>query len=228
MRLIRGFTVAATIVLLIPAVISAQGQMDESRSIAGGGISAPGWVGAADSGTIKDAKLTQEGNVLHVTTGPAVTYWNPANMATGNYTVSATFTEPQYMSLNSHPHPYGIVIAGKGLGTDQGSDLYCAAYGNGTFIVRGFGPDAFQMNGRGEENAAVHKAAGPGQPVTQKIALSVKSDRVECAINGTVVGSYSKADLVTAGKLKSTDGLYGLRFAHNTEGTVTDLKMTKP
>ena len=228
MRLIPGFTVAATIVLLIPALISAQGQMDESRSIEGGGISAPGWVGSADSGTIKDAKLTQEGNVLHVTTGPAVTYWNPANMATGNYTVSATFTEPQYMNLNSHPHPYGIVIAGKGLGTDQASELYCAAYGNGTFIVRGFGPDAFQMNGRGEENAAVHKAAGPGQPVTQKIALSVKADRVECAINGTVVGSYSKSDLVTTGKLKSTDGLYGLRFAHNTEGTVTDLKMTKP
>ena len=24
---------------------------------------------------------------------------------------------------------------------------------------------------------------------------------------------------MTAGKLKSTDGIYGIRFAHNTEGT---------
>jgi hypothetical protein len=106
--------------------------------------------------------------------------------------------------------------------------LYCATYGNGTFIVRGFGPEPFQMNGRGEENAAVHKASGPGQPVTQKIALSVKGDHVECAINGTVVATYNKSDLVTDGKLKSTDGVYGIRFAHNTEATVSDLKMTKP
>jgi hypothetical protein len=46
-------------------------------------------------------------------------------------------------------------------------------------------------------------------------------------VNGTVVGSYPKADVVTAGKLKSTDGVYGIRFAHNTEATVTNLKMTK-
>ena len=73
----------------------------------------------------------------------------------------------------------------------------------------------------------MHKAAGPGQPVTQEIAVSVKGDRVECAINGTVVGGYDKAALVTAGKLKSTDGVYGIRFAHNTDATVTGLTMTK-
>jgi hypothetical protein len=208
--------------------------METSRSIAGGGISVPGWTGkidarAAQAGqTIKDAKLSEEGNVLHVTTGPAVTYWNPANKATGNYTVKATFTEPKYMNLNTHPHPYGIVIAGNDMGTDQESYLYCAAYGNGEFIVRGFGPEPFQMNGRrGEENAAVHKAAGPGQPVTQEIALSVKGNKVDCAINGTVVASYEKSALVTAGKLKSTDGIYGIRFAHNTEANVTGLTMTK-
>ena len=57
------------------------------------------------------------------------------------------------MSLNSHPHPYGIMIAGNGLGTDQQSYLYCAAYGNGNFIVRGFGPGAIsdeRRTGRGE------------------------------------------------------------------------------
>jgi hypothetical protein len=84
------------------------------------------------------------------------------------------------------------------------------------------------MNGRrGEENAAVHKATGPGQPVTQEIALSVKGDKVDCAINLTVVASYDKSALVTTGKLKSTDGIYGIRFAHNTDGTVSGLTVTK-
>jgi hypothetical protein len=63
--------------------------------------------------------------------------------------------------------------------------------------------------------------------VTQEIALSVNGDNVTCTINGTAVGTYKKADLVTAGKLKSTDGVYGIRFAHNTEATVTGLTMTK-
>jgi len=31
--------------------------------------------------------LVKDGDALHVTTGPAVTYWNPANKAKGNYTV---------------------------------------------------------------------------------------------------------------------------------------------
>ena len=74
----------------------------------------------------------------------------------------------------------------------------------------------------------MHKAAGPGEPVSQDIAVSVKGDKVECAINGTVVGSYDKSAIVTAGKLKSTDGVYGIRFSHNTEATVTGFTMTKP
>jgi hypothetical protein len=154
-------------------------------------------------------------------------YWNPANTASGNYTVSATFHEPEYMNVNDHPHPYGLFIGGNDMGTDQQSYLYCSAYGNGNFIVRGFGPEPFQMNGgRGEANAAVNKAAGKNQPVTQQISLSVKGDKVECAINGKTVASYDKSALVTAGKLKSTDGVYGVRFAHNTDGTVTGLTKT--
>jgi len=55
----------------------------------------------------------------------------------------------------------------------------------------------------------------------------VKADSVECAINGTVVATYPKSEIVGAGKLKSTDGIYGIRFAHNTDAIVTGLTMTK-
>lgn len=231
MHRIYGLALAASAIALAPSVTTAQ---DTSRAVAGGGISVPGWRGKIDAqeasrgAKLENAKLAREGTGLHVTTGPAVVYWNPANTASGNYTVKATFTEKEYMGLNDHPHPYGIVIGGNDMGTDNQSYLYCAAYGNGTFIVRGFGPAPFQLNGRrGEANDAVKKAAGKGQPVTQEIALSVKGDKVECAVNGTVVGSYDKANVVGAGKLKSTDGVYGVRFGHNTEATVTGLTMTK-
>ena len=231
-QIIRSSFFVSTLFFVGLASISAQ--EGASTSVAGGGVMVQGWTGQIDAKektaglTLNSAKLVKEGKGLHVTTGPAVTYWNPSNVAKGDYTVSATFFEPKYMNLNDHPHPYGIVVAGNDLGTDQQSYLYCAAYGNGTFIVRGFGPAPFQMGGRPPTaDAAVNKAAGVGQPVTQEIAITVKGQSVSCSINKKVVTTFDKSALVTAGKLKSTDGVYGIRFAHNTDAIVTDLKVTK-
>ncbi|HVW09971.1 MAG TPA: hypothetical protein VHC90_15385 [Bryobacteraceae bacterium] len=206
---------------------------DGSRAVTDGGVKAAGWSGKVDANeakagmTINDAKFEESGGKIHVTTGPASTFWKTDDKATGDFTVKASFTEPKYMNLNTHPHPYGVFIAGNDMGTENQSQFYCAAYGNGNFIVRGFGPAVFNMNGRGEANAAVHKAEGPGQPVSQDVALSVKGDKVECSINGTVVARYDKSAIVGDGKLKSTDGAYGLRFAHNTDVEVTNFSVTK-
>jgi hypothetical protein len=231
MRCAYGSLLAAAIIAF-PSVSAAQDEA--SRSVAGGGVSVAGWTGKIDDKeatagqTLNNAKLSGTEKMLEVTTGPATTYWNPANKASGNYTVKATFTEPKYQNLNSHPHPYGLVIAGNDMGTATQSYLYCAAYGNGNFIVRGMGPAPFMMNGgRGGANDAVHKAAGVGQPVTQEIAMVVKDGKVDCVINGTSVASYDKAALVTDGKLKSLEGVYGIRFAHNTEATVSNLTVVK-
>lgn len=229
----RLFVVAlsAAAFALGPASTHAQ---DASRSVEDGGVLVPGWMGKIDAreagrgSTIEDAKMDFHGPGYIVTTGPAVAYWSPENTASGDYTVSATFHEADYMGLNNHPHPYGIVIAGNDMGTDDQSYLYCAAYGSGKFIVRGFGPDAFALNGgRGEEHAAVNKAADQGQPVTQEIALSVRGGMVECSINGSVVGSYSVDEVMMDGRLKSTDGVFGVRFGHNTEAWIHDLKVTQ-
>jgi hypothetical protein len=230
---IPGFALAVAVLMLAPGASGVRAQ-DANRPVEGGGISVPGWTGRIDpkemgaGAKLSNAKLGKDGDALHVTTGPAVAYWNPENTARGNYTVKATFKEARYMNLNTHPHPYGIFIAGNDMGTDQQSYLYCAAYGNGTFIVRGFGPAPFQMNGRSTASTAVNRAAGPGEPVTQEIAVSAKDNKVLCSINGTVVATYDKSALVAPGKLKSTDGVYGIRFAHNTEAVVTGLSMTSP
>ena len=231
MRLVNGCAIAVALTLCSSSLAFAQ---DAAVAVKDGGVFAKGWAGKIDAQeekagqALNNARLDEKGGVLHVRTGPAVTYWNPANKAAGNYTVSATFDEAKYMELMDHPHPYGIMIAGNDLGTETQSYIYCSAYGNGTFIVRGMGPAPFQVSARKPEpNAAIAKAAGKMSPVKQDIAVTVSADKIECAINGTVVGSYNKADVVAAGKLKSTDGVYGIRFAHNTEATVSNLKMTK-
>ena len=240
MRLMKASSFAVAVALVVPAwaallntdVVRAQAQ-ETDRKVAGGGITVKGWTGVADTAkesaglTVNDAKFAPDGAGFMVQTGPGITYWNPANVAKGNYTIKATFDEPKYMNINTHAHPYGIMIAGNDLGTPNQSMLYCSAYGDGRFIVRGFGPAAFQVNGRGEANAAVNKAAGKDSPVKQEIAVSVAGDKVTCSVNGTVVGTYDKAALVAPGRLKSTDGVYGLRFGHNTDVKVTGFGMAK-
>ena len=145
MRLVSTSLLLLAIAFLSPAIY-AQAPTETSRTVEGGGIMIPGWMGKIDAseekqgGTLNGAKLEKGADGMHVTTGPAVAYWDPKNTASGDYTISATFKEPKYMNLNSHPHPYGIFIGGNDLGTAQQSYLYCAAYGNGNFIVRGFSP----------------------------------------------------------------------------------------
>jgi hypothetical protein len=222
----------AVITVVLAAVASLSAQFDRDRVIPGGGIFVQGWTGKIDAGSVRqgrslnDSKFAQEGNAIHVIAGPATTFWNPANTASGDYTVKATFLEPKFMELNSHAHSYGIVIGGNNMGTDQMSFVYCVAYGDGNALVRGFGPAVFTLLGT-SPNPAVHKAAGVGQPVTQEIAWRVKGGRAECSINGTVVAGYDKAQLVVPGKLQSTDGVYGVRFSHNVEAIITGFAMTK-
>lgn len=241
MRRAHRSVLALAAILLVPASTVARGQ-DVARTVAGGGISVPGWQGKVDAAEaasglkITDAKFATMGSGIHITTGPAAMYWNPANTASGDYTVKASFNEAKYMNLNDHPHPYGVFIAGTGLDTDKPDALYCLAYGNGTFVFRGFSStstargNVFRPSGSGRAQAsdAVHKAAGKDQPVAQDIAISVRGDKVSCTINGTEVQSYAKADLIGDGKLMTLDGLYGLRSAHNTEVHVSGFTMTKP
>jgi hypothetical protein len=228
MHLVRASSVAVSVALLT-AGLHAAARQDADRKVAGGGITAQGWTGQVDPGpakqgkTVADSKFAREGNALHVAIGPAATYWNPANRVSGDYAVKATFKELKNNS--SHPHPYGVVIGNK-FGTDQQNYMYCVAYGDGTFLVRRFNGNNVPTVTPKTANAAIHKAAADGT-VTQEIGWSVHGSRVECRINGTVVAGFDKGEVVGAGKLDSTDGVYGLRFSHNLDVVVSDLRATK-
>ena len=110
----NGCVFAVALTLCTSAAAFAQ---DGAVPVKDGGIFAKGWAGKIDAqeekggANINQARIEEKGGTISVRTGPAVTYWNPANKAAGNYTVSATFNEPKYMNLMDHPHPYGIMIA---------------------------------------------------------------------------------------------------------------------
>src|SRR5258708_7863743 len=88
--------------------------VEGSRAVTDGGTKIPccnGRVVADEerAGVTPDAAgFVGKGEALNVTTGHAISYWKTGAMASGDFTVKATFNEPKYMNLNSHPHPYGV------------------------------------------------------------------------------------------------------------------------
>jgi hypothetical protein len=226
MRLVHASAVAITVALLIPTVHA----QDADKKVAGGGITAKGWQGKVDANnkqglTITDSKFAPEGSGYRITTGPAAAYWNPSNTAKGDYTVKATFKEAK--QTYNHPHPFGVFIAGKALDTDKPSYLYCVAYRDGNFLVRQFADGAVTTVARRSPHAAVDKATGPEDEVTQEVSWVVKGNKAECVINGQVVHTIDRGDAASTVKLDSTDGVYGIRTSHNSDVVVTNFGVSK-
>ncbi len=229
MRIVRATAAACVAAAMAITYVQAQ-QQDADRKVAGGGVTAKGWQGKEDSGnkqglTVSDSKFASEGNGFRLTTGPAALYWNPANTGKGDYSVKATFTEAK--QTYSHPHPFGVFIGGAGLESATPQALYCAAYRNGTFIIRGFsGGKRFDVVAKPTPNAAVKTAAAEAE-VVQDVSWNVKGDKLECIVNGTAVWSGTKADVTGDGKLTSTDGITGIRVSHNSDAMVTGFAVGK-
>jgi hypothetical protein len=218
------------LVAALSLVASAAAAQDADRSVKDGGIKVSGWKGKVDrrpasqGKTIADSKFVEEGGALRLSIGPAASYWNPANTASGDYSVKATFKEHKMEA--SHPHSYGIFIGGADLDSDNESLMYCIAYGNGTYSVKTFkGAKVTTLVDRVASDA-LRKADGNGES-TNEIGWSVRGGKASCVINGTEVKSFEKAEVVGADKLVSTDGVYGIRVSHNLELTVSGLAKSK-
>ena len=223
----RNVQAALALMLAIPAAAAAQ---DADRAVAGGGISVPGWKGKVDARaaqqgkTVNDSRFASQGNTLSLKVGPAGVFWNDANRATGNYEVKASFTEKAHKP--NHPHSYGVFIGGSDLETANQAYAYCIVYANGTYSVKYFhGADVVTVADR-VASPAIKKASAAGA-ATNEIGWRVRGGKASCVVNGTEVQSWDAATLVGDGKLKSTDGIYGVRVSHNLDLTMTPLKVTK-
>jgi hypothetical protein len=213
--------------LSLPAVAAAQ---DADRSVTGGGITVAGWQGKVDARaaqqgkTVNDSRFAMDGDKLSLKIGPAAIYWNDANRASGDYEVKASFTENAHKP--NHPHSYGMFIGGSDLDTADQAFAYCIVYANGTYSVKYFrGANVVTVADR-VASPAINKANEAGA-ATNEIGWRVRGDKAACVINGTEVQSWDAAQLVGADKLKSTDGIYGVRVSHNLDLTMTPPTLSK-
>jgi hypothetical protein len=194
-----------------------------------GGIAVPGWTGQIDEGAAKNglslesSRLLRKGDALYLTTGPAATYWNPVNVAKGDYTVRARFRETK--TTPDHPHPAGLFIGGNKLGTGQQTYMYCVAYGSGEFLIRRFNGTTVTTVVPRRAHRGVSKTAPDGS-VVQDIAWRVRGERTECLINGQSVAGFDRTEIVGPGKLETTDGVFGIRVSHNMDLVVMGFGVT--
>jgi hypothetical protein len=184
-----------------------------------------GWMVRADrstSATDPDAagaiKFVTMGTGFHATNPQAAVYWNPANTATGNYTLKGTFT---LMKPSSHTNYYGLVFGGSDLGGPAQNYLYFLVAQDGSWIVKKREGDAATKDVAKATNDAVKKPDASGKS-TNALEVRVAADKIDYLVNGTTVHTTPKTGLTA-----KTDGLAGIRVNHQLEVHVDGFAVAK-
>ncbi len=125
----------ALMALAIAAPLSAQaGAMgdDPTTAVVGTGDLPDGWMLRFDpvrvrpnrptppAPTVADVNFRIMGSGLHATSGPAAVYYKAGDMASGDYTVSASFSQAKGMGHEA----YGLVLGGSDLQESTQNYLY--------------------------------------------------------------------------------------------------------
>ena len=173
---------------------------------------------ASDPDAAGDIKLTTMGAGLHAVNPQAAVYWNPANTAKGAYTVKGTFT---LLKPSGHTNYYGIVFGGSNLDAANQSYLYFLVAQDGTWLVKHRAGDATHTVGAKTPNDAVKKPGADGKS-TNALEVRVGADKIDFAVNGTVVYSAPKSGMTSV-----TDGIYGIRVNHLLEVHIADFGLAK-
>ena len=201
----------ATLALLVAAPLVAQSpkgwmvRTDRSRE-------------ASDPDAAGSIKFVTMGTGFHATNPQAAVYWNPSNMAAGNYTLKGTFT---LMKPSGHTNYYGLIFGGGGLEGPEQSYLYFVVAQNGTWLIKRRDGDATSNVAPKTPNDAVKKPDASGQS-TNALEVRVGADKIDFMVNGIVVHSEPKS-----GATAKTDGIYGIRVNHLLEVQVDGLTATK-
>jgi hypothetical protein len=212
-------TLAMTIAALglAAGTVRAQGN-DPDNVVANGGVKVAGWTGRIDPQAAKggkkltDDRVVSMGSGFHVTSGPAAIYWNPSNTASGNYAVSATFTQTKPAV---HPEAYGLFIGGQNLDTPNQAYGYFLVRQDGKYLVNHRANDStVHKIVDWTANSAV-KAIDASGKVTNALSIVVGPQMLTFMVNGVAVDSLPRANMDRTGPGSGTSGIAGVRVNHN-------------
>ncbi|HEY2016297.1 MAG TPA: hypothetical protein VGH38_22490 [Bryobacteraceae bacterium] len=173
---------------------------------------------ASDPDASGSISFVTSGTGFHATNPQAAVFWNPADTASGTYTLKGTFT---LMKPSGHNNYYGLVFGGSGLEGEQQKYLYFVIAQNGTWLIKHRDGAATDNVSSKEPNDAVKKPGADGKS-TNILEVRVGADKIDYVVNGTVVHTTPKTG-VTA----NTDGIYGIRVNHLLEVQIDGLAVSK-
>jgi hypothetical protein len=174
---------------------------------------------ASDPDPAGSIKFVTMGSGFHATNPQAAVYWNPANTASGNYSLKGTFN-----LVNAGPHEeyYGLVFGGSGLeGAAQAYIYFMVEHGGSWLIKSRNGSSTAGIASSGGPSDVVKKAEEGGKS-SNALEVHVLGDKIEFLVNGKVVNTTPKT-----AQTPKTDGVYGIRVNHMLEVQIDDFKMTK-
>jgi hypothetical protein len=173
---------------------------------------------ASDPDAAGANKFVVSGSGFHATNPMAAVYWNPANTATGNYTLKGTF---KLIKSTGYDEYYGLIFGGSGLEGATQSYLYFMVTDDGTFLIKRRDGASTQGVSPKTPSAAVKKPDASGM-ATNDLEVRVKADKIEFVINGTVVTTLPKT-----GPAAKTDGIYGMRINHQLDVQIDGFGVSK-
>ncbi|MCH8266014.1 MAG: hypothetical protein IH846_00675 [Acidobacteria bacterium] len=164
---------------------------------------------ASDPDAAGDIKFVTMGTGFHATNPQAAVYWNPANTATGNYSLKGTFT---LVKPSDHTNYYGLVFGGSDLEGSGQSYLYFMVAQNGTWLIKRRDGDASAPTVTEKTASDTVKTPDASGKSTNALEVRVMDDKIDYVVNGTVVHTTPKTGLTA-----KTDGIYGIRINHHLE-----------
>jgi hypothetical protein len=160
---------------------------------------------ASDPDNTPNLKFATMGKGFHVTSGPAGTFWNPANTATGDFTATATFT---LIKPSGHTNYYGLMFGGGDLAAANQNYIYFLVAQDGTYLVKHRAGEQTHDIKAATPHEAVRKPGADGRS-TNTLEVRVAGNNISYVVNGTVVHTTPKS-----GMSAKTDGIVGVRVNH--------------
>jgi hypothetical protein len=173
---------------------------------------------ASDPDAAGDIKFVTMGGGFHATNPTAAIYWNPANKATGTYTLKGIFTQ---VKPSGHTNYYGLIFGGSNLDGPDQTYLYFVVAQDGTWLIKSRNGSATPSISAKTPSDLVKKLDANGK-ATNALEVRVGADKVDFVVNGTVVHSEPKT-----GPLAKTDGIYGIRINHLLEVQIDGFGISK-
>jgi hypothetical protein len=232
----KPLVVVALTLALAPA-LTAQGRgmggmagmADPTNVIHGSGTLPSGWMLRFDpprrgqpEHQMTEINFVTMGTGFHLNSGPAALYYRSADMATGDYTVSATISQAKSMVHET----YGLFIAGHNLQDSTQNYLYFVVRPmDGIVLInhRTSNAPPTKLLPDSTRSAAVHVESKTDGSASNTISIRVSRDSVFFMANGQQVKAIAKSQIPNL----DTNGLVGLRLNHNLDVHIADFALKK-